>query len=469
MAVLVTIIAKLRTQRALIGALILCTVFAIIALSFGGVHGGAPAKSALPRDTAHLGVASCAGSTCHGRSQPDGVVVRQDEIMRWQEPSSPTGAHSRAYAVLSGPLGDQIAHRLGLGSAASAPMCLGCHADPSPNHGARFQMSDAIGCEACHGGAENWIDSHKAVGATHNGNIARGMVDLTNPTVKAAVCLDCHYGSADGGQFVTHKIMAAGHPRLSYELDLFSTLQTHHNEDTDYAARKGRTNNVRVWAVGQAMAIERQLSLFANPGIGTEGAFPEFYFFDCHSCHRQIRDDQRFSPTVLDNPGRPLPPGTPPFNDENMIMLSAAARVAAPALGQRFDADARAFHAAIAKDRGSALAAAGRLRASAGALGNAFAAASFSREQVFAIIDSIAGEAISPRYTDFTGSTQSVMAIDTLLSALVNSGQISPAAAGGIRIDINRAYAAVREPNAYRSGEFRRALGSAARTIRTLK
>src|SRR6185436_7038919 len=48
----------------------------------------------------YLGVASCAGSTCHGRAEGNGAVVRQDEIASWQESSSATGAHSRALAVL---------------------------------------------------------------------------------------------------------------------------------------------------------------------------------------------------------------------------------------------------------------------------------------------------------------------------------------------------------------------------------
>jgi hypothetical protein len=76
----------------------------------------------------YLGVASCAGSTCHGRAEGNGAVVRQDEIAAWQEPSSPTGAHSRALAVLSGARGRAIAATLGLGSPTSAPACLGCHA-----------------------------------------------------------------------------------------------------------------------------------------------------------------------------------------------------------------------------------------------------------------------------------------------------------------------------------------------------
>ena len=268
---------------------------------------------------------------------------------------------------------------------------------------------------------------------------------------------------------MNHRIMAAGHPRISFELDLFTTLQAHHDEDADYVQRKGRSNGVRVWAVGQAMALERALALYSNPSLGTEGQFPEFYFFDCHSCHRRIFDEQQFSQTVADNPGRPIPVGMPPFNDENMIMLSAAARIAAPGIAARFDADSRAFHAAIGRDRASAVAAAGKLRSSASTLAGAFQSTSFDRAQTFSIIDLIASEAISPRYTDYEGSVQAVMAADTLLNALVNGGQLPVGRVASIRSEINRAYAAVRDPNDYRPAEFRRALGSAVRTIRTLR
>src|SRR3546814_7502829 len=94
------------------------------------------------------------------------------------------------------------------------------------------------------------------------------MIPLDNPKARASVCLDCHFGSADPGQFVNHRIMAAGHPRIAFELDLFSTLQQHHNEDADYARRKGRTNSVKMWAVGQAMALDRSLTLFADARRG---------------------------------------------------------------------------------------------------------------------------------------------------------------------------------------------------------
>ena len=420
---------------------------------------------------AFVGVATCAGSTCHGRSEATGAIVRQDELMIWQNEASPAGAHSRAWRVLTEPRAKAIAARLGIGEAASAPLCLGCHATPAPAglRGPRFLLSDGVGCEACHGAASNWLASHYAVGGTHAANVARGMVPLDDPRARASRCLDCHFGSAGDGQFVDHRIMAAGHPRIAFELDLFSTLQRHHNEDKDYAQRKRKSDSVATWAVGQAMALDRSLSLFANPRRGGEGLFPEFYFFDCHTCHRRISDDPGFEPNAPANPGRPIPSGMPAYNDENMIMLSAAAKVGAPQLGARFDRDSRAFHLALARDRGAAVAAAARLRESALAVGNAFAAGGIGRNQTFDIIDTIAGNAVSPRFTDYEGSVQAVMAVDTLLSALVSAGQAGAPAAAAIRADINLAYRAVRDPNAYDPREFRDSLGRAAAAIRRLR
>ena len=419
---------------------------------------------------AYVGVASCAGSTCHGRSEADGRIVRQDELRLWQDPSSPAGAHSRAWRVLTEPRAKAIAARLGIAEAASAPECLGCHATPAPAaaRGPRFRLSDGVGCEGCHGAASGWLASHYAVGGTHAANVARGLVPLDDPRARADRCLDCHFGSADAGQFVDHRIMAAGHPRISFELDLFTTLQQHHNEDADYLQRKRRPNPVATWAVGQAMALERSLTLFTSPARGTEGLFPEFYFFDCHSCHRRISDDPRFEPAKEGNPARPLPPGTPPYNDENMIMLSAAARVAAPALAPRFERDSRAFHAALARNRGAAVAAANTLKESARAVA-ADLSRGVTREQVFDIIGTIAGNAVSPRFTDYTGSVQAVMAVDTLLSSLIASGAVPASSAEGIRSDINSAYRAVHDPNAYEPRQFRASLGRAAAAIRKLK
>ena len=418
------------------------------------------------------GVASCAGSTCHGRAEGNGAVVRQDEIATWQEPSSVAGAHSRAFAVLAGPRGKAIAASLGLGAATSAPACLGCHAtyEPQAAKGARFQLSDGVGCESCHGASSGWLAVHYAKPATHASNVRAGLTPLRDPQVRAKVCLDCHYGSTATGQFVTHAMMAAGHPRVSFELDLFSALQQHHDEDADYAARKGgRTDNVRLWAVGQAEAVARATDLFARPGFGTDGVFPQYYFYDCHSCHRAINDGPQRRLTFETNPGRPIPFGMAPFNDENVIMLSAVARAFAPGRATQFDAASRAFHAAMGEGRAEAVAAAHRLRGEAAALSDALAARGYSGGDAFTVVQAIADRTLTPRFTDYAGSAQAVMAVDTLLNAMVRDGRITTGAAAGIRASVNRAYGAVRSPESYNPATFRAALGEATGAIGALR
>ena len=44
----------------------------------------------------HFGVATCAGSACHGAARMSGGNVRQDEYLLWQRKDQ----HSRAFATL---------------------------------------------------------------------------------------------------------------------------------------------------------------------------------------------------------------------------------------------------------------------------------------------------------------------------------------------------------------------------------
>ncbi len=430
-----------------------------------------PASDAIGNGTFE-GVASCAGSTCHGRAEGNGAVVRQDEIATWQEPSSPSGAHSRAYAVLGGRRGQQIAASLGLGNAQAAPACLGCHATyaPSSQRGAKFTLTDGVGCESCHGASGGtWLAEHYALPATHASNVAAGLTTLDNAKARAGVCLDCHYGSSKPGQFVTHAMMAAGHPRISFELDLFSALQQHHDVDADYASRKGAPDAVRFWAVGQAEAVRRSTSLFAQPKFAYEGVFPQFTFLDCHSCHRTITDGPARKLTFETNPARPIPFGNPPFNDENMILLAAVAGALVPGEAQAYQNAAREFHKAMGAGPEQTRAAAQALSARAGTLSDALSARAYGNADAFRVIAIIAGETTAPRFTDYAGSVQAVMAIDTLLNALVREGRVTQGAAAGIRGDIARAYKAVEEPNTYRPAEFRTALKSAAGAIGRLQ
>ena len=59
------------------------------------------------------------------------------------------------------------------------------------------------------------------------------------PVERARLCLSCHFG--DPLRFANHRIMGAGHPRMSFELDTFTALQpAHFKVDADYRKRTTR-------------------------------------------------------------------------------------------------------------------------------------------------------------------------------------------------------------------------------------
>lgn len=253
----------------------------------------AVAAADTPGDGKHLGVATCASSLCHGSARPlTARTVSQNEYVTW----SHFDPHARAYRVLREEQGAQIAKRLGLKNAYEAPECLGCHADSTPvnNRGERFQLSDGIGCETCHGGSERWLQTHDDTPTiTHAANLAAGMRAVERPQVRAQLCVTCHVG--DSTRFATHQMMAAGHPRLAFELDTYTEIwrtsggREHFRRDADYFARKGAFAPVQTWLAGLTTVTRREAQLVEERLALANGGFPDFALFNCYSCHRSMR------------------------------------------------------------------------------------------------------------------------------------------------------------------------------------
>ncbi len=418
------------------------------------------AKTPYVDGLVHEGVFSCNGSTCHSRPSPTGTTVRQDEFVIWQDQSSITGAHSRAYKVLLNQKSRTIARNLGIGPAHEAEECLACHADfvPEAQRGERFDITEGVGCEACHGGAENWLTSHYAPGRTHAQNIADGLYPTEDPAARAQLCLSCHLGSDKPNQFITHRIMGAGHPRISFELDLFTSLQEHHDEDADYRERKAYSNGAKVWAVGQAIALENQLKLFADPDLGRNGAFPELVFFDCHACHVTFSNDPDYRPTWRPNPNRQLGPGVPVFNDSNMIMLRAAVKVVAPDMDRELRQAGLRFHRTVSETGGNYAAATENLAAIAAKLSATMSEAEFGRSEMLQIIDNIVNESLSSTYTEYAAAEQAVIAIGTFLDALETEQMLGSEVVDDIMPALDDAYEAVDDPNRYDFARMRNAI-----------
>ena len=276
-------------------------------------------------DYKHLGVASCATSVCHGKLSPaPDKHVALNEYQTWTREDR----HAQAYRTLELAESKRIAANLGLASASTAPICLNCHADnvPSDKRGPKFQISDGVGCEACHGGSEKWIQSHAAESATHKGNVALGMYSSEQPLKRAELCLGCHLGTKD--RFATHAIMGAGHPRLSFEMEAYTANQpAHYVVDADYEQRKGRIPGMNLWLTGQIESTRRMLTLLQTDMFHSGGMFPEFAFYDCHSCHHPM-DKMRWN---AQRAGAGIKPGTLRLQTQNLIVLQAVTETFEPA------------------------------------------------------------------------------------------------------------------------------------------
>ena len=253
-------------------------IYALLALVCTGVADAEEAK--------HLGVATCASSVCHGRVE---MSEKHQALMTEYSTWFRHDPHSRAFETLKSPLSQRIARNLGIADASQSDQCLDCHTDnvEPAKRVEEFHLGDGVGCESCHGGAEHWISEHYRDGVTYADNVALGMRDLVDPFNRAKVCADCHIGSDD--RIASHRIMAAGHPRLRFELATYQAIMpAHHVEDEAYQQRKSPPGPVSLWAAGVQVSALRYLELLVGKHMNTGGPFPEFALFDCYSCHKSI-------------------------------------------------------------------------------------------------------------------------------------------------------------------------------------
>jgi hypothetical protein len=355
----------------------------------------------------HLGVASCASSVCHGKVSPDeSSPVLLNEASTWRREDD----HSRAYRTLRSQQSQDIAQKLGLPSAVGADICLDCHADniESEFRGAKFQISDGVGCEACHGGSQEWIKSHAESGTSHADNLMKGMYPTESPLARAELCLSCHLGTRD--KFATHQIMGAGHPRLAFELETFTANQpAHYIVDDDYAVRKPFIDSAHMWLVGLAISARESARLLQSPLFQTPGLIPELSFFQCHDCHHPT-DELRWAPEGQP----PLPPGAVRLNDGPLMVLIDALQVLSPSAATELDKDLWSLHQASQQSRADVNAAAGRLESRLDSVSAMLADLAIDESTLSELRRSIVSRAGSGSYRHFTAAEQAFMAVETL-------------------------------------------------------
>ncbi len=422
-------------------------VTAVLLLGLATLAG---AETTLPQASAdlHLGVVTCAGSTCHGATKPSAdVTILQNEALTWQREDK----HAKAYKILLNEESRRIARNLGLKDAHTAQVCLDCHSDnaPADKRGKRFQISDGVGCEACHGGSGRWLGPHASGNATHAENIAAGLYPTEKPLERAKLCLSCHMGNAQ--KPITHRIMGAGHPRLSFELDTFTQIEpAHFKVDADYIKRKGDWSGAQVWAVGQLVAVEEYLAALTDPKRNRDGAFPELTLFDCHSCHHAM-DKVRWQ--ARQSTG--LSPGVVRLNDSNILMLRHFIALVDAGAAQDWRQKSLNLHRAATESQEAMVRAAQELQTLLKTLQPRLAAHTFNTADIKTVARAILAEGVSGEHFDYASAEQALMALDALFSALERQGGLDAAQLAALRKQAEGAYTALEKDNdSYTPGQF---------------
>ncbi len=316
---------------------------------------------------AYVGAESCSGGPCHGNTTKRmKLSIDQTEWQTWRDQDR----HTRAYKVLLEPDGKRMAKNLGIDKPEEAPRCLVCHAVVVEEklQGAYYDPTEGVTCEACHGPAEGYLGPHFQKGWEEKKKIdPLGMYDTKNLHTRAEKCLACHLG-VDNNKIVDHELIGAGHPRLPFELDIYSTRMPAHWRAPEKPKEKALLG-MRSWAVGQAVALHNQLQLLHSDQRSRIGVWPDFIHYDCHSCHHPIVPRLDKSPIgksnvrlltdeekklqhwrVKDYGGKP---GRLVWNSANYTVFRLVVHQAAPEKGKRLDTLITRFHDSLTGKKGT--------------------------------------------------------------------------------------------------------------------
>ncbi len=283
-------------------------------------------SSLIDKSHPTLGATSCAATACHGGPSA-GVsstsATRGSEYPLWLE-SDP---HAKSWQTLNSPNSLDILRRLNIvvdGILLNVPAfknCLACH-NSSTELAATAELAanlplpktpEGVGCEACHGPAEQWNYEHyQGPNSLRHAIENLGMVNTKSLPVQAKTCTLCHVGAPD--RDMNHDIIAAGHPALYFDFNTYiQAYPKHWRLSSDSQSNPNRL--AQQWLAGQLAATDSELELLQtrlsayphpNPSSTSTSSstWPEFANFQCTDCHQSLSN----SPTSKQPPlGQPSP------------------------------------------------------------------------------------------------------------------------------------------------------------------
>jgi hypothetical protein len=185
--------------------------------------------------------------------------------------------------------------------------CIGCHATDSRSASGIALNKDSfplgVQCESCHDSkSAAWLHTH------YDNSARKTFIDPEHCKNWASTCLRCHAGPNDATtppQVVNHDLIAAGHPRLSFEFRAYvDSLPPHWSEAKTRGAR------TQMWSLGKSQLAAHTQALRthyanANPPLAVPPG--DFSLIDCAACHTSFRPEKwsraaAGSASILDPP-----------------------------------------------------------------------------------------------------------------------------------------------------------------------
>src|SRR5713226_2136904 len=148
-----------------------------------------------------VGTSSCSARACHGGLNPlSEQTLQQNEHTTWLT----LDKHAQAYLVLFEERSQKITRYIPNTKGEKVPAhkndrCLACHTNKlSPTDAEASpllaeELHAGVGCEACHGGARDWLGPHTKPGWTRT----LGLTPTWSIVGYAEKCVGCHVGAKE--------------------------------------------------------------------------------------------------------------------------------------------------------------------------------------------------------------------------------------------------------------------------------
>ncbi len=318
----------------------------------------------------------------------------------------------------------------------------------APERAESFELNDGVSCESCHGPASGWLGPHTVKDWPHERSVKElGMIDLRDVAIRSHICLHCHLGTAE--KFVDHQMIAAGHPDLTFELNLFSSVMPRHWKDSKDAPYSG----TKEWAVGQGMQLRDSLARLARRARSS--TWPEYAEYDCFACHHSLTKPEESWRLISDGYYGNRTAGVPAWNASRYIVFRYAAKAVDSATASKLESEVSSLSglmAQLSSNKEQIAATAERAQALASSLAHELNDRSYDRAFTLQVMRSVAADSRTVSEQGQRTAEQAAMTLDSLFVSCQQNASFPNEAE--LHAAINLLFQQLENPSAYNAPRF---------------